>query len=51
MRRLHICHTTTYTYSQAVDLLPHTMMVRPREGHDLSQPATMQVGVQVTEIN
>ena len=35
MRRLHICHTTTYTYSQAVDLLPHTMLVRPREGHDV----------------
>lgn len=35
MRRLHICHTTTYAYSQAVDLLPHTMLVRPREGHDV----------------
>ena len=35
MRRLHICHTTTYAYSHAVDLLPHTMLVRPREGHDV----------------
>jgi transglutaminase-like putative cysteine protease len=35
MRRLHIFHTTTYAYSQAVDLLPHTMLVRPREGHDV----------------
>ena len=35
MRRLHICHTTTYTYSHAVDLLPHTVRMRPREGHDV----------------
>ena len=35
MRRLHIHHTTTYVYSHAVDLLPHTVRVRPREGHDV----------------
>lgn len=35
MRRLHICHTTAYAYSQSVELLPHTMLVRPREGHDV----------------
>lgn len=35
MRRLHIRHTTTYTYSHAVDLLPHTVRMRPREGHDV----------------
>jgi transglutaminase-like putative cysteine protease len=35
MRRLHIHHTTTYTYSHVVDLLPHTVRLRPREGHDV----------------
>jgi transglutaminase-like putative cysteine protease len=35
MRRLHIRHTTTYTYSHAVDLLMHTVRMRPREGHDV----------------
>ncbi|ETW93317.1 MAG: hypothetical protein ETSY2_51615, partial [Candidatus Entotheonella gemina] len=35
MRRLHIHHATTYTYSHVVDLLPHTVRVRPREGHDV----------------
>ncbi len=35
MRRLRIHHTTTYAYSHAVDLLPHTVRVRPREGHDV----------------
>lgn len=35
MRRLGIHHTTKYTYSHEVDLLPHTVRVRPREGHDI----------------
>ncbi|MEI6415505.1 MAG: transglutaminase N-terminal domain-containing protein [Pseudomonadota bacterium] len=32
MRRLQIQHVTTYQYSSAVNLLPHTLRLRPREG-------------------
>jgi transglutaminase-like putative cysteine protease len=35
MRRIQIKHTTAYHYEEAVSLLPHTMHLRPREGHDL----------------
>jgi transglutaminase-like putative cysteine protease len=35
MRRIRIKHTTAYYYKKAVSLLPHTMHLRPREGHDL----------------
>ncbi len=35
MRRLHIHHLTTCTYSHAVELLPHTVRVHPREDHDV----------------
>jgi transglutaminase-like putative cysteine protease len=35
MRRLKIEHSTHYDYSSEVDLLPHTLLVRPREGHDI----------------
>jgi transglutaminase-like putative cysteine protease len=35
MRRIRIEHTTRYRYSEAVSLLPHTLHLRPREGHDL----------------
>jgi transglutaminase-like putative cysteine protease len=35
MHRLHICHSTIYTYSNAVDLQPHFLRMRPREGHDI----------------
>lgn len=35
MRRLKIEHSTTYQYDQAVKLLPHKLLVRPREGHDI----------------
>jgi transglutaminase-like putative cysteine protease len=33
MRRLKIKHITTYEYAQAVTLLPHKLLLRPREGH------------------
>ena len=32
MRRLQIQHVTTYQYTSAVNLLPHTLRLRPREG-------------------
>jgi transglutaminase-like putative cysteine protease len=35
MRRLQIDHTTTYQYSAIVELLPHKLLLRPREGHDI----------------
>jgi len=35
MRRLKIKHTTTYEYSEAVQLQPHKLLLRPREGHDI----------------
>lgn len=35
MRRLQIKHVTTYQYAEAVTLLPHKLLLRPREGHDI----------------
>ncbi|NVK55520.1 MAG: transglutaminase family protein [Alteromonadaceae bacterium] len=34
MRKLQIIHITTYQFSGAVELTPHTLRLRPREGHD-----------------
>ncbi len=35
MRRLQIKHLTTYQYSDSVTLLPHRLLLRPREGHEV----------------
>ena len=35
MRRLLIKHVTTYQYTENVTLLPHKLLLRPREGHDI----------------
>jgi len=35
MRRLQIKHVTNYQYAEAVTLLPHKLLLRPREGHDI----------------
>jgi transglutaminase-like putative cysteine protease len=35
MRRLHIDHLTVYHYKRPVTLLPHKLLLRPREGHDI----------------
>ena len=35
MRRLLIKHVTTYQYTAPVTLLPHKLLLRPREGHDI----------------
>lgn len=35
MHRLLIKHTTTYQYTETVTLLPHKLLLRPREGHDI----------------
>jgi transglutaminase-like putative cysteine protease len=35
MRRLKIKHVTTYQYAGTVTLLPHKLLLRPREGHDI----------------
>ncbi len=35
MRRIDIEHTTKYRYPEPVEFLPHKLLVRPREGHDI----------------
>lgn len=35
MRRLRLFHETTYDFQNAVQLGPHILMIRPREGHDV----------------
>ncbi len=33
--QIHLVHETCYTYSQPVQFLPHRLVLRPREGHDV----------------
>jgi transglutaminase-like putative cysteine protease len=33
--QIHLIHETSYTYSQPVQFLPHRLVLRPREGHDV----------------
>lgn len=35
LQRLRVTHTTTYSYSEAVEFGEHRLMVRPRDSHDL----------------
>lgn len=35
MRHLQIKHLTTYEYTNTVEFLPHKLLLRPREGHDI----------------
>jgi len=35
MKRIEIRHTTHYSFASPVRLGPHTLLLRPREGHDL----------------
>lgn len=35
MKQFRILHQTTYSYASTVQLLPHTLRLRPREGHEL----------------
>jgi transglutaminase-like putative cysteine protease len=35
MRRLKIMHETRYDFAAEVQLAPHQVMIRPREGHDI----------------
>ena len=35
MKRLTVCHSTTYRYSEPVRFGPHRLMLRPRDSHDL----------------
>ncbi|MBF0469854.1 MAG: transglutaminase family protein, partial [Gammaproteobacteria bacterium] len=35
MRRIQIHHQTRYRYAEIVTLLPHTLYLRPRDGHDI----------------
>jgi transglutaminase-like putative cysteine protease len=47
MRRLQIKHVTSYLFAETLTLLPHRLLLRPREGHDLrieSMALTIQPG-------
>lgn len=33
--QIHLIHETNYTYSQSVQFLPHRLVLRPREGHEV----------------
>jgi hypothetical protein len=35
MKRFKILHETSYAFADAVSLYPHTLRLRPREGHEL----------------
>ncbi len=35
MQRLRITHLTEYRFASPVTLLPHRLLLRPREGHDV----------------
>jgi transglutaminase-like putative cysteine protease len=35
VRRIHIHHLTRYLYAETVTLLPHSLHLRPRDGHDI----------------
>ncbi len=44
MRRLQINHVTTYEFTEVVTLLPHTLLLRPREGKDIRiESATLAI--------
>jgi transglutaminase-like putative cysteine protease len=41
MRRLRIEHLTTYQFGAPVELGPHQLLIRPREGHDVRIEASL----------
>jgi transglutaminase-like putative cysteine protease len=44
MKRIRIYHLTEYSFSQPVQLSNHTLLLRPREGHDIRiQSSRLQV--------
>jgi transglutaminase-like putative cysteine protease len=44
VRRIQIQHLTRYHYAEPVTLLPHTLQLRPREGHDIRvQSSRLQI--------
>ncbi|MGE9293705.1 MAG: transglutaminase family protein [Puniceicoccales bacterium] len=44
MKRLAIHHSTQYDFSQPVSLGPHTLLIRPRSGHDvLIESSTLNI--------
>jgi transglutaminase-like putative cysteine protease len=44
VRRIQIQHLTRYHYAETVTLLPHTLHLRPREGHDIRvQSSRLQI--------
>jgi transglutaminase-like putative cysteine protease len=44
MRRMQIKHVTTYQFAETLTLLPHKLLLRPREGHDIRiESATLTI--------
>ena len=41
MRRIKIQHSTTYCFGVVVELGPHQLMIRPREGHDVRMESSL----------
>lgn len=49
MRRLKLFHETVYTFQNPVELGPHILMLRPREGHDVRiENSRLQITPQAT---
>ena len=49
MKRYTIVHRTTYRFSGNVQLLPHTLRLRPREGHELRiESSTLEINPPAT---
>lgn len=49
MKRYKILHETSYSFSGPVQLLPHTLRLRPREGHELRiESSTLDIAPQAT---
>lgn len=44
MRRIHICHITEYRFGSPVTLLPHRLLLRPRENHNVRiESSTLEI--------
>lgn len=51
MRLIQIHHLTRYRYAETVNLLPHTLHLRPRDGHDIRVQSSRLVITPAFEID
>jgi len=51
MREIQIHHLTRYSYAETVNLLPHTLHLRPRDGHDIRVQSSRLVITPMFEID